>query len=175
KQLLDQLVGASDAPRDKDGVKRHALPQFFNTWSRSAWVDVLGGLPEEDAAGAVDDSAAEEFRRLVSQAMLAQVTLGELVQGEGHEDVVQTQRRSLVGWGWRFAPSGRWQSVRSYRCWCRLDEYAGGEIRLRVAIRHELFSQLGTDRRLVEMGAKTFARQAARYGVGRAEEDERPQ
>jgi hypothetical protein len=174
KRLIDFLAGASNAPRGPDGaVKYNTLPQFFNTWARSAWVDMLAALPEEDSSAAIDDSAAEEFHRLVAQALLGQVTLGEAARPAGR-GAATSQRRSLIDWCSRFAKPGDWQSIRSYRCWCRLDEREGGEVELRVAVRHELFSQLGADRRLVEMGAKRFARQAAKYGVGRAEEAERP-
>jgi hypothetical protein len=149
------------------------MPGFFKTWARVAWGDLLNTRPEEDEAELGQDAPArEEFWRLVREAMLGQVVLGDVITGE----VTQTQieRRALIDWCVRFAKLGRWQSIRSYRCWCKLVELPGGEIRLRVAIRHELFAQLKADRRLVEMGAKKFARRAARYGVGRATEDDRP-
>ncbi|HJZ58322.1 MAG TPA: hypothetical protein VKE74_25490 [Gemmataceae bacterium] len=38
---------------------------------------------------------------------------------------------------------------------------------VRIALRHELFSQIKADRRLIEMGSNKFSRRCERYGVGR--------
>jgi hypothetical protein len=45
---------------------------------------------------------------------------------------------------------------------------------LKVALRHELFSQLRFDKRLVSMGPKVFARRATKYKIGRSSETDRP-
>ena len=130
KALLDQLAQAEDAPRvfHKDGsscIKTNALPQFFNTWSRSARVDLLNSLPEEEEAGAELEDARDEFLGMVSRALLTQVTLGECSYPGTHRPAeVRTERRSLINWCRRFAKIGPWQSVRSYRCWCR-EQMAG--------------------------------------------------
>ena len=50
----------------------------------------------------------------------------------------------------------------------------GGELVLKVAIRHELFSQVRADRRLCDMGANTFTRRAERYAVGTSSRKDRP-
>ncbi len=61
KPLLDLLAEAADAPADKNGVKRRALPQFFNIWAKTAWMDVLLALPDEEKAEVVGGVAEEEF------------------------------------------------------------------------------------------------------------------
>jgi hypothetical protein len=172
-QLIAALEGAADAPRFKGGaVNRNALPAFFKTWSRVAWGDLLLSLPDEDAAALADDApACEEFRRLVREAMLSEVVLGDVI---GKAGVTQTERRSLIGWCQRFAQPGPWRSIRSKRCWCRLRDLGGGEVRLQVAVRHEVFSQMHADRRLSVMGVNTFTRRAVRYKVGTSTRAERP-
>lgn len=176
--LIERLAEADNAPRFKGegkaqgAVNREALPGFFGRWAKVAWGDLLDSLPDEDAAElAPDGEAPEEFRRLVREAMLSEVVLGDVI---GKSGVTQTEKRSLIDWCVRFAKPGPWRTIRSKKCWCRCREDEGGELVLMVAIRHEVFSQLKADRRLTEMGAKKFARRAARYGVGRADNNERP-
>jgi hypothetical protein len=171
--LIDALAGAVDAPRDREGnLSRSGLPGFFKKWSKVAWGDLLDSLPaEEDAELGADAPAAEEFRRLVREAMLAEVILGDTGRGER---MAASERRSLIDWCVRFAKPGPWRSIRSKKCWCRCHAESEGEIRLKVAIRHELFAQVSADKRLREMGPKAFARRAARYGVGTTSRDERP-
>ncbi len=173
--LLDRLLEATDAPSFKGGgVNRDALPAFFARWAKSAWSELLRSLPEEDDLGSAQAApAAEELLRLVRDALLSEVVLGETIAGTGQ---MRTERRSLIGWCQRFAKMGPWRQIRSKQCWCKLLELPGGEVVLRVAVRHELFFQLvKSDRRLTEMGAKKFTRRAARYGIGTSTEAERPQ
>jgi hypothetical protein len=173
--LIAQLYKAKDAPRDGEGnVKRSNLPRFFTTWAKVAWGDLLKLLPDEDQAelGNVE-LAAEDFRRLVRDALLTEIVLGTVVRG-GMDDVTQTERRSLIEWCERFAKAGPWRSIRSKKCWCKTRDLGGGEIELMVAVRHELFAQLKADRRLCEMGPNRFSRRAERYGVGKPDPDERP-
>jgi hypothetical protein len=172
--LIDGLAGAVGAPCTRTGEINHeALPRFFRTWAGTAWTAVLRDLPVEEeidpraeAAGA----AAEEFRRLVSEAMLTPLVLGQQVpaiQYPGHDPVAyetKLERRPLIEWCVRFAnPEGGWSDIRSLRCWCRVD--SGG--RLVVAIRHELFAQIRADRRLIDMGGRRFNALCRLYGVGR--------
>lgn len=190
--IIAKLSLASDAPRFARGspgtVDHDRLPAFFKKWAPVAWGDLLKTLPDEDHADldALDDSAADEFRRLVREAMLTLVVLGETISK--NTTVTQTERRSLIEFCFRFAKPGRWKSIRSYKCWCKTvvdgeEECVAesGEIRtlprivLQVAIRHELFTQIKADSRLREMGATKFTRRAARYGVGSASRDERPE
>jgi len=172
--LIDRLATATDAPRYQDGnIKRQQLPSFFRQWSRTAWADILLELPAEDDATLTEDAPAREtFRRLVREALLSEVTLGDTIGASGN--VTHSERRSLAEWCQRFAKLGPWRDIRSKRSWTKFRQAADGELILMIAIRHELFAQLRADRRLSEMGAKVFARRAARYGVGRSTPAERP-
>lgn len=170
--LIDALGGAADAPEYKGGgTIRDRLPGFFRNWAKVAWGDLVKGLPDEDTAdlGAVSP-AAEEFRRLVRDALLTQVTLGDVID---RERVTQTERRSLIGWCQKFAKPGRARSIRDYRVYCRIVDKGGGEIELRVGIRHDLFGQVKADRRLIDMGPTRFARLCTKYGVSTSTADGR--
>lgn len=170
--LLTKLATATNAPVKNGNVENERLPGLFSRWAKTAWGDLLDTLPDEDAADLGHAApAAETFRRLVREAMLTEVVLGDII---GKEGVTQTERRSLIGWCERFAKRGRWEGIRSKKCWCKLRDVGGGEVELLVAIRHELFSQLRADKRLCEMGAKTFSRRAKRYGAGVSTTKERP-
>jgi hypothetical protein len=172
-KLIEKLAGASDAPRFKGGnVDRDKLPGWFKKWCKVAWGDLLESLPDEDAATLGSGSiAADEFRRLVREAMLAEIVIGDII---GRDDVTRTERRSLIDWCVKWAKPGPWKSIRSKMCWCKVEVLSECEICLKVAIRHELFAQLKADRRLIEMGANTFTRRAAKYGVGTSPRDDRP-
>ena len=179
--LIQALGGASDAPRfaGRDGrqgeVKTASLPKLFSTWARVAWGDLLSELPDEDAADLGPGSPpAEEFRRLVREAMFTDVVLGTVIRGERHEEVTQTERRSLIGWCQKLAKPGPWRDIRSKRCWCRLREHPGAELELQVAIRHELLAQLHADARLRALGANRFTRLCAKYRVGESRRADRP-
>ena len=174
--LIDRLARAINAPRFPDaaggGVKHEQLPGLFRKWGSTAWGDLLDSLPEEDEAELGQDSpTAETFRRLVRDAMFTGVTLGDVI---GHTNITQVERRSMISWCIRFATPGPWRSIRDYACWCQRRQSADGELVLRVAIRHEMFAQIKTDKRLTEMTATKWARRAARYGVGASAESDRP-
>jgi hypothetical protein len=172
---IDEVADAVDAPRNGDGqVIRNGLPRHWSTWSKTAWGDLLASLPEEDTAQLGDDAPARDtFRRLVREALLTEVVLGDVISGAGHQ-VVQTQRRSLAEWCQMFAKVGPWRGIRSKRCWTKWRVVPGKNGELMIAIRHELFAQLGADRKLRDMGSKKFAIRAARYGVGVSTKDDRP-
>ena len=99
------------------------------------------------------------------------MTLGDTI---GHTGVTQVERRSLIGWCAKFARPGPWRSVRDKRCWCKLADRGGGEVRLSVAIRHEVFAQVHADRRLRDLGPNLFTRLAEKYGVGGSTRGDRP-
>jgi putative DNA primase/helicase len=163
-ELLDLLAGAADAPRDKHGVDAQALPKFFATWSRSAWVDLLGPLPEEDACVEIIDQAQEEFRANLKAAMHTLVSMGSREHAGGHSEVTDVERRSLIDWCCRFAKEGRWASIRGHVLWVRLEPWEKVE-RLAVALRVELFHQIHF-RPFGRMTQNRFGRLAALYGVG---------
>jgi hypothetical protein len=173
--LITRLAGAADAPRFSGvggGVKWGSLPSFFKTWARVAWGDLLRALPEEDDADPAETGPArEEFRRMVRDALLSEVTLGDVI---GRVAVVQTERRSLIGWCIKFAKPGNWQSIRSKCCWCKLRLLPGGAPQFLVAVRHGLFAQVRADRRLCELTPTKFTRRAKRYGVGDSTRADRP-
>jgi hypothetical protein len=172
-ELIERLSAANDAPRDSEGhVRRQQLPQFFARWARPAWGDLLQSLPDEDGAELADlGSARDTFRRLVRDAMLTHVSLGEVV---GPGGTTRTERRSLADWLHRFSKPGPWHSLRSFKCWCKRRPKEGGEYELVIAVRVELFAQVKADRRLCEMGAITFSRRCERYGVGSSSRKDRP-
>jgi hypothetical protein len=175
-ELLEKLAAASNAPRDKQtgAVQWNALPQFFNSWSKAAWMDMLKDVPEEEAVEVVDQTAEEEFRQLLAGALNTLVTLGSTTTTRGGRDTQQQERRSIVDWAARFAKSGPWKGVRSYKIWSRLTPGPDGGPRLQVAIRAELFSQLPA-KELAKLTPTRFARLCGTYGTGQALEDERPQ
>jgi hypothetical protein len=171
--LINRLSTATDAPKVSKSreVNRDALPGHFRLWGPVAWGDLIDSLPDEDRADLGDlGEPQEEMRRLVRAAMLTQITLGSAIG----DDPYRVERRSLIEWCDKFKKRGPWKAIRSYKCWCREVEIGGGELVLRVAIRHELFAQVSADRRLIEMGQKKFTVRAKRYGIGASSRDERP-
>jgi putative DNA primase/helicase len=170
--VIDRLANAEDAPRYKGGaVNRGSLPTFFRSWSRVAWGDLLGSLPDEDTAELGENAPArEEFRRLMRDLMVTEFTLGDVVVHGGP----QVQRCSLIDWCYKFAKPGPWKSIRSKSCWTKTKVTGDGELRLLIAIRHEVCAQLRGDRRLIEMEANTFTRRCERYGIGSTSERDRP-
>ncbi len=172
--LIARLAAAPDAPRYKGGGLNHnALPGHFRTWAKVAWGDLLKALPDEDGAALGAGSAAgETFRRMVRDAMLSEVVLGDVI---GKDDVTRTERRSLIDWCVRFAKPGPWRGIRSKKCFTKVAVLGGGEIAIRVALRVELFPQLRADRTLCVMTQNTFAARAERYGVGASTRTDRPE
>jgi hypothetical protein len=174
--LIELLAEAADAPRytPREGqivgdVKRGALPALFKKWSPVAWGDLLAQLPDEDTAElGAGAPVGVEFRRMVRDALLTEITLGD-------RDEKEVERRSVIDWCEKFAKPGTWKSLRSKKIWCKVADLGGGEIKLKVAIRHELFAQLKADKRLTSMPASTFTRRAAQYGVGTSSRQHRPE
>ena len=160
RDLIDQLAGAIDAPRDGNGVRRGTLPYFFRTWAPSAWVDLLDSLPDEEGSAEIVDPARDEFRRRVSAALLSHVTIRAQHTGK-HGDAVDIERRPLIDWARMFAKPARFVEIRGYRLWCRRDDD-----RLRVALRVELFGQLPGHGDLAAMGQRRFSELAKIYDVG---------
>lgn len=168
---LDSLASAEGVPTFAGGgIKRNAMPGFFRTWLPVAWGNLLEELPTEDEAPE-GEAAREEFRRWVRDALLFEITLGDVI---GRGGVTQTERRSLADWCCKFAKVGPWKSIRSFKCWCKAVVFESGEFIVRAAIRPALFAQVRCDRRLAEMNTNVFGRRAKRYGVGETSETERP-
>lgn len=156
-QLIEKLAGAQDAPRGEDGtVKRGKLPNFFTTWVKSAWTDILRSLPEEEAAGEVCPTAQEEFEARLADALNTIVALGH-EYGNGSDVASKVERRSLLDWCVLFAKPGGWKSIRSFRVWAKKE----GD-RVAIAMRAELFGQLNKPR----MIQRQLGELAELYGVG---------
>lgn len=177
--LIAPLQQATDAPRTAAQLPKgaDAMPGFFKKWAGTAWAGLLAELPVEDAADlntAAAELSAEEFRRLVRDVMFTQIVLGDSAGKRDERGPTQQERCSLIDWCYKFAKPGPWKSIRSYRCWCKT-EGIGGELKLRVAIRQELFQQLKAHHRLCEMTENTFNRRAERYTVGRSSRADRPE
>jgi hypothetical protein len=182
--LIFDLGQAENAPKFKNAPDEDKLPGFFRKWAGTAWLSLLAELPDEDAAElgtTATELAAEEFRRLVREALLTpivfgqQIPVGRLVVGQADVTETKLERRPLAEWCRRFAKPGPWRDVRELKCWCKTSTPSEGEIVYKVAIRHELFSQIKSDRRLIEMGSNKFARRCERYGVGKpGGQSERP-
>jgi hypothetical protein len=130
-------------------------------------VDLINDLPDEERAEEVDESAEERFRQQVSGALHTLITLGEL-RMVGKEEVTQMQRRSVIDWCCRFAKEGPWRSIRSYKVWTRFVPLPEIGMRLEVAVRAELFTQLNY-RPLAELTQTKFARLCEQYGIGSAD------
>jgi hypothetical protein len=160
-QLVDLLEHATDAPKiNKSGaVDRAALPYFFQTWARSAWVDLIGPLRNEEQSDEVSGSASDEFRGKVAAGLFSQATYGVDRGGD-----MRQERRSLLQWCQFWAKPGGWQQVRSALLWCRKDD----DGRLCVALRVSLFGQFGPPA-LAGLTQRKFADLAELYGVGAAD------
>jgi hypothetical protein len=179
--LIERLAGAENAPKYKGGsVNENALPGFFRTWAKVAWGDLLKDLKDEDDAElAAVESARDEFRRMVRDALLSECTLAQTTKAGPTKVESRIERDSLIGWCVKFAKEGPWRSIRGKQCWCKIGvvdaaEENGGEQILRVAIRHSLFAQVRGDRRLIGMGENKFTRRAKRYDVGTSTRNDRP-
>jgi hypothetical protein len=169
--LVDRLLGAKDAPKLKDGrTDYQRIPALFRTWTGTAWADLIASLPEEADSAEVAPDAGEEFRGLVAGALHQIVALGHTHRERGE---TTAERRSLVDWANLFAKLGPWQRVRSYLLWSRLGPSAGGQPHLCLALRVELFRQLGGGK-LASLTQRKFADMAALYGVGSVSESCRP-
>jgi hypothetical protein len=164
-ELLVQLAEAFDAPRERKGrLDRDALPRFFANWCKSAWVDLIRPLPEEEVCPEISDSAQEEFRARMKAAMHTLVSIGERTY-ENNKEVTHVERRSLIDWCSRWARPGRWDSIRGHTLWVRREPIRDAGERLAIALRVELFHQIHF-RPFASLTQNKFGRLAALYGVG---------
>lgn len=125
--LIGPLSSASNVPRFPPAngvpgaVKDEALPTFFRKWAGTAWTGLLAELPDEDSAELGTDAAnlaADEFRRLVREALLTPIVLGQSVAVGRQEDnyfETKLEKRPLANWCERFAKSERWADVRELK------------------------------------------------------------
>jgi hypothetical protein len=166
--LIDKLQMAIDAPTNNEGeTPRAKLPQFFNTWARSAWTDLLDKLPDEDATAEISDPAQEEFRMKVRSGLLSMVHLAYGYDADGERREIE--RRPLINWCRRFAKDKRWEDIRGMWIWSRYDES-----QFRVAIRVEAFAQAGQKSLFDGVSQNKFGRLCELYGVGTTKEGDSP-
>lgn len=163
-ELIERLKTAKGAPTfdgkppGPENVKVNSLPQFFNTWSRTAWMNLWKNLPEETNSDEVSEAAQEDFCARLSAAMHHIVRVGER-HGHGRDAYTEVETRSLIELCLLFAVLGGWKSIRSYQIWTRKDEG-----RVRIALHAGLFKQIGGD--LAQIGQNKFGRLCEHYGVG---------
>jgi hypothetical protein len=182
-ELVEWLKQADDAPIDKNNkLKESAIPGLFKTWFPVAFGEMFSKLPLEiDAKLEPDSVFDEEFRDLVRKAMFIEVAF--VVESKEKREASQ-QRESMITWCVMEREKGHdWYQIRSKLCWvkkCRNDEkpviieHSGECIPIKVAIRHELFSQLGANRHLVSLPFRTFSALAEKYNVGTSSRSDRP-
>jgi hypothetical protein len=177
-KLIERLALATDAPMFKGGgVNWNALPGFFKVWAKVAFGDILGELPNEleatlkPRADGSPPVAQEQFRRLVREAMLQDLVLNNNGDNGGP---TAPQRRPLIQWCELFAKMGPWRDIRGKKVWVKLQDCSDGEVLLKVAVRHELFAQIGADRWLRALGPDAFTDLARKYGVGLSTRKDRP-
>jgi hypothetical protein len=165
-RLIEALKAAAGAPQDDATSK---MPAFFKKWAPTAWADLMDGLQDEPEAEAEAAPAAEEFRRRVAALMFRLVTLSRVVTDQKGQAVDQIKEaRSVIDWCQKLAKPGQWESIRSYRVWCRRTAEGEGD-KLAVAIRAELAGQVG-DAALKDMPHRQLATLAVKYGVAVAGE-----
>jgi hypothetical protein len=159
RELLEKLSGATDAPKYPDGrLREDKLPAFFRDWARSAWAELLKTLPDEDEADELSESAQDEFRAKVGTVLTTMLTLGEVHSDDGE---THTERRSVLNWCQRYAKTSKWGDIRSHMVWTRT-----GVRGLEVALRLELFAQIGRGELVKGLTANKFGRLCELYGVG---------
>jgi primase-polymerase (primpol)-like protein len=163
-ELVEKLLLASDAPRDRKGhTDRALIPGFFWTWAKTAWVDLQAELPEEEQAAEISDPALEEFRDAVAAAMHTIVAMGHQYRSRDGDERIETQRRSLIDWCRLWAKPAKWGQIRSYALWVRKHRAADGSDRLRIALRIDLFGQIN---HALKCGQRRFGALAVMYGIG---------
>jgi hypothetical protein len=77
------------------------LPSVFYTWSGSAWVDMLEGIPLEEQSVEVHELACEEFTRKLQAALLFMNTFGQDTKPDKvgvRSEARAPQRRSVLDW-----------------------------------------------------------------------------
>jgi hypothetical protein len=164
EDLIQELGNAVDAPRSDGVVKRGSLPKFFRDWAPFAWVEMLNGLREEEAANEIDPSATEQFADLVGSALLKPISLGYVHDNKE----TRVEQRSLIDWCLLFAKTGNWCSIRSYKVWTCRDPKTD---RVRVALSAKLFGQLPSPK-LAGISGRKFSDLCRRYEIGHPLGDE---
>jgi len=174
------IVRLADLAKEAAKLDPDDLPRLFRNWAPTAWADLIGALDDEEHAAELSGSAEHEFRARIKAGLLRLTPLGfnhRGKDGKGKEAAeTEVQRRPLIDWCAEFATDDGWGDVRGHRIWAmiRLGERLGAaeDLRdfrrraLRVALRPEVFLQLGIDGELGRMNITKFSQLAELYGVG---------
>jgi hypothetical protein len=159
-ELLELLKKACDIPRREDGRPDVSkFPAVFSKWAKTAWVNMLGRLSEEEDTEEISPSAEERFKARIASAMREQITLSIPSKGTGERD--RQERRSLLDWCTHLAKPGKWAGIRSYPIWTCRDAQG-----VRIAICADLFQKTDRRDRDLKMTQNKLTRLAERYGVG---------
>ena len=126
-EVIERLLLACDAPRDKEGVmvRWNMLPGHFSTWKEAAWGAWVADLPYE--GDVTSETSADDFKLVVANLMAWPLSMnfgGEMVTA------------SLGAWARAFATLtvGEWVRVRDLPLWGKLTL----EGILQIAFRPEL-------------------------------------
>jgi hypothetical protein len=159
-ELINRLEKATNAPKGKKGkLGREGLPALFGRWAPSAVRDLFDSLPEESAAAEVSELAQEEFRTELAKAMKRTLTLG-FCRKDQHE---RQETRTIISWCRLLVTGQTWADVRGRDVWSCL---AKDGRTLRVALRVELFSQIGFGGPLAGLTQKKFSALCELYDCG---------
>jgi hypothetical protein len=169
KELISALMSAVDVPKADGEGRRSSIPGFFKKWAPAAWREILKGLDEEPKAAEVSELAREQFRTELAKALKRTITLGGFGQvrpdkspkGDPPEDGGR-ECRTVIAWCNRFAKGPRWGDVRGRDVWC----CRAKEGHLRIALRVELFTQIGVSGVLVGLTQKAFSSLCELYDCG---------
>jgi hypothetical protein len=163
KELVEKLMQAADVQHNIDGVPvRSSIPALFRKWAPTAWCELLKDLPEQETSSEVNDLAREQFRTELAKAMKRPITLQ--VGGKDAEDHREDHRESrpVIAWCAMFGKGPRWADVRGRDVWaCTTNG------RLRVAVRVELFSQVGVSGFLCGLTPRKFSELCMLYDCGK--------
>jgi Primase C terminal 2 (PriCT-2) len=160
--LVELLMAARDYPRGQDGPIRARFPTTYRQWAPVAWADLLETLPDETDSAELAETAAEQFRSVVADALMT-IESFSYKHRSGDLEKMEIQRRSLIDWCRLFAKPGPWQSVRSLALWVRLNE----ENQLEVAMHQHLFGQIRRGNHAPSTH-RQFVQLAELYGIGAA-------
>ena len=149
-QPVDVRPGASGGPPQfknaVDGQIARLLPEVGRYGNGS-----LLENPGEDSAALAHPrpnsacSAGWSRGKLSPSCSASRSRWGDRVRSSGHCDRDQLERRPLVEWCKRFAKARTVAGHCELKCWCKTATPSEGEIVYKVAIRHELFSQIKAD------------------------------
>ena len=157
-ELLGLAHTAADAPTTEDGrINRRALISLFREELALLWGDLTKGLPNEvDATIGADSAPAERLREIVSgtwtrtanMEIVRQVFDGPDKRLESHALCTRaslvSKTKSLMKRQELYGKRDVWHRIQpAYAAWFREEVKPDGEILTLLAMRFELFAQIG--------------------------------